>query len=293
MRLKFRNIYWLSIIVGILILASNFFFFFSFTEPIGPTNRFFYPLIIIAFTIGWAHFWLDYLKELKRQKTIEEKFVDFVRNMESAVKSGISIPQSVIQASRKDYGALTPYLRKLGHQVQAGIPIHKAFYTFAQDTKNPIIKRAITIVIEAEASGGRIEDVMESITTSLVSVEKLKSDRKSSTYSQIVQGYIVYFIFIAIMLVLQLKLFPQLGGLGGEGGLNLLGGASFVGNGVDAAGGMEALDRIFFALLLIQGAFAGIMIGKFSEGSIKQGIIHSLALVTIAALIVTTVKGGI
>lgn len=293
MRLKFRNIYWLSIIVGILILASNFFFFFSFTEPIGPTNRFFYPLIIIAFTIGWTHFWLDYLKELKRQKTIEEKFVDFVRNMESAVKSGISIPQSVIQASRKDYGALTPYLRKLGHQVQAGIPIHKAFYTFAQDTKNPIIKRAITIVIEAEASGGRIEDVMESITTSLVSVEKLKSDRKSSTYSQIVQGYIVYFIFIAIMLVLQLKLFPQLGGLGGEGGLNLLGGASFVGNGVDAAGGMEALDRIFFALLLIQGAFAGIMIGKFSEGSIKQGIIHSLALVTIAALIVTTVKGGI
>lgn len=295
MKLKFRKIYLLSIFAGILVVILNFSFFFSFTDPIGPTNRFFYPLLIIALSIGWAHFWIDYVKELKRQKLIEEKFVDFVRNMESAVKSGISIPQSVVQASRKDYGDLTPYLRKLGNQVQAGIPIHKAFFTFAQDTKNPVIKRAITIVIEAEASGGRIEDVMESITTSLVSVEKLKAERKSSTYSQIVQGYIVYFIFIGIMLILQLKLFPQLGGIGDAsgGGLNLLGGASLVGNGDVGAGGMEALDKIFFALLLIQGGFAGIMIGKFSEGSIKQGILHSLALVTIAALIVTTVKGGI
>lgn len=53
------------------------------------------------------------------------------------------------------------------------------------------------------------------------------------------------------------------------------------------------LDRLFFSLIMIQAFFAGVMVGKFSEGSIKQGLLHSLILMTISALIVTTVKGGI
>ena len=46
-------------------------------------------------------------------------------------------------------------------------------------------------------------------------------------------------------------------------------------------------------MILIQGFFSGLMIGKFSEGSIKYGVKHSLALVVVALLIITTVKGGI
>ena len=53
------------------------------------------------------------------------------------------------------------------------------------------------------------------------------------------------------------------------------------------------LDTVFFSLILVQGFFAGIMIGKFSEGTIKQGFLHSLILMTSAALIITTAKGGI
>jgi hypothetical protein len=44
---------------------------------------------------------------------------------------------------------------------------------------------------------------------------------------------------------------------------------------------------------MVQGFFGGLVIGKFSEGNIKNGLIHSLILMTLAALIITTVKGGI
>ena len=96
-------------------------------------------------------------------------------------------------------------------------------------------------------------------------------------------------IFIVIMLVLQLYLFPQIQEVGSLGGLT----------GLDVAEGVvgEAenvnLDSTFFSLILIQGFFAGIMIGKFSEGTVKQGVMHSLILMTSAALIITTAKGGI
>ena len=92
------------------------------------------------------------------------------------------------------------------------------------------------------------------------------------------------------MLVLQVKLFPQLTKISSGGGSlfsGITGGASSSGS-----AGFD-LDRIFFILVLIQGFFAGLMIGKFTENSLKKGIIHSVILVTVAALIVTTVKGGI
>ncbi len=288
--IKFRPIYIVSIIAAALLVALDFYLFFSFKDPIGPTVRWFYPMLILSLNLGWAHFWVDFIKELNRQKRIEVKFVDFARDIASSVKSGISIPSTIIQAANKNYSELNPYIKKLANQIKLGIPIHRALLTFANDTNNAMIKRAIAIVIEAEASGGDIENVLMAVTGSMENIKKLKEERKSSTYGQIVQGYIVFFVFIGIMLILQLKLFPQLmkasATAGSDNiGMSLLGGA--------ATGSSFNLDKIFFSLVMIQGFFAGIMIGKFSEGSIKQGLIHSLILCTLGALIITTIKGGI
>ncbi len=285
--IKFRPIHLIGIFISVFLIALDFYLFFSFKDPIGPTARWFYPMLILSLNIAWAHIWVDFLKEMKRQKRIEVKFVDFARDIESSVKSGISIPSTIIQAAKKDYSELNPYIRKLANQIQLGIPIHQALTTFAEDTNNAMIKRSIAIVIEAEASGGDIQDVLKAVTDSMESIKKLKEERKSATYGQIVQGYIVYFVFIGIMLILQLKLFPQLSNVGGAD-MSFIGGS--MGSG---SGNIGDLDTVFFMLILIQGFFAGIMIGKFSEGTIKQGLIHSLILCTLGALIITTAKGGI
>ena len=90
------------------------------------------------------------------------------------------------------------------------------------------------------------------------------------------------------MLILQLVLFPKLNTIsaGLESSINVVGLKAGAGEKVN-------LDLIFFMLILIQGFFDGLVIGKFSEGSIKNGLIHSLILITLSALIITTVKGGI
>ncbi len=104
--------------------------------------------------------------------------------------------------------------------------------------------------------------------------------------------YIVFFVFIGIMLLLQVKLFPMLGNISGSLSEGLS--ASGLGGGVFGQSGEDVnLDKLFFSLIMIQALFAGIMVGKFSEGTVKQGLLHSLILMTVSALIVTTVKGGI
>src|SRR3989344_1149219 len=240
MRLKFKNKYFIGIFIGAVILVLDFMLFFR--------TKWFISLIILALTIAWLQFWIDFFAELKRQKEIELKFLEFIRSLVGTVKSGIPVPAAILHVANEDYGALSPYIKKLSNQIEWGIPIHQALINFSNDTENSVIKRSISIVIEADKSGGEISDVLESVSTSVFNIKRLKEERKSSTHSQVVQGYIIYFIFISIMLTLQLWLTPMLTtSLGGDGA-NLggsLGSIGFMGGG--GTGETVNLDRGFFS----------------------------------------------
>ncbi len=284
MDLKLKNVYFIWIIFALILIGLDVYAYFNFNF----LKRWFWAFFVLAVNIGWAHFWYDFLKENKRQKEIELKFLEFIRNLVEAVKSGIPIPKGVLQVADKDYGALSPYIKKLAYQIEWGIPMHNALIVFAEDTGNSVIKRSVSIIIEADQSGGNIGDILQSVSSSVINIKKMKEERRSSIASQIVQGYLVFLMFIIIMLVLQITLFPKLEGISSGLGSS----ASVIGL-QTGEGEKTDLDFIFFMLLLIQGFFDGLIIGKFSEGSIKNGLIHSLILMTMSALIITTVKGGI
>jgi len=205
-----------------------------------------------------------------------------------SVKSGVPIPQSILNLRDRDFGALTNHVKKLAYQIEWGIPVKDGLNIFARDTDNKVIRRSVAIIIQAEESGGRMDDILGSVSDSVVSIERLKDERRSSTYSQIVQGYIVFFIFIGVMLMLEVKLMPMIQDMikGLTGGVS---GAGFFEAGEAAVGSELNFKRIFLSLIVIQGVFAGLLIGKFSEGKIKYGVKHSFALVVIALLIILTV----
>ncbi|MBT6045127.1 type II secretion system F family protein [Candidatus Woesearchaeota archaeon] len=280
-KIKFKTSYLLSIMAGIVLIALDVVLLLK--------TRLFFPVLIITLLLSSLHFWIDFFSELKRQKAIELMFLNFTRSLVESVKSGVSIPRSIQNVSKKNYGPLTPYIQKLAHQIEWGIPTRKALQTFSEDTENKVIKRSISLMVEAEQSGGDITDILSSVVGSVVSIKKMKEERKAMIHSQVVQGYIIYFVFIGIMLALDLWLFPQLGktsaasagSIGGLGGISLGGAGSF------------DLGPVFFTLIIVQGFFAGIMIGKFSEGTLKTGLLHSLIMMVSAALIITTLKGGI
>ncbi len=277
--MKFKASYMIGLMFTIIIAGLDVYFLLG--------TRWFLAGLVLAISIVLIQIGLDIYHENKRQKEIEIQFLEFIRNLTESVKSGISIPKSIIHVSKKDFTVLNPFIRKLSNQIESGIPTRRALQIFAQDTNNTVIRRSISIIVEAEQSGGDISDILIAVVDSVINVKRIKEERKASAYSQIVQGYIVFYVFIAIMLIMQLWLFPKLVGLssslqGGLGG-SLLGGQASSFN----------LENVFFSMIMIQGFFAGIMVGKFSEGSLKNGLIHSLILMITSALIMTTIKGTI
>ena len=304
MAIAFEKRHIIAIVFGIIFLAIDFMFFLN--------TAWFIPLIVIALSIGWSQFWIDFFVSARRQKELESMFPEFVRNLVGSVKSGMPISKAIIYVSKTDYGALTPFVVKLANQVEWAIPVHKALTNFANETKNGVIKRSIATVIEAEISGGNIEDVLETVTNSVIEIKKIKLARKAGIHSQLVQSYIIFMVFLGVMIVIQNLLIPYIAGMESkniegvsEGGMALtssaLGGAirpieidySSLGAFIGTLGAwLTSIRGVFLALALIQACFAGLVLGKLAEGDIKSGAKHSLILMTVAFFVITLAQGA-
>src|SRR3989338_82377 len=203
MVLKTRHI--IGLALGILILFLDFYYFIG--KPV------FMSIIVIGVTVIWLNFWIDFIVRKRDEREYEARFVEFVRNLVGAVKSGMPISKAIIHISDTDYGSLSPFVKKLAAKMEWSIPVHKAMMSFANETNNKVIKRAVATVIEAEQSGGNIEDVLEEITSSLIEIKKIKEKRTASIHSQVVQSYIIFFVFLGIMIIIQNILIPYLSGI--------------------------------------------------------------------------------
>ena len=288
MRRKLELRHYLALGAAAAIILLDFIFVFNFViGEFGSKAWYFNPILVLGIVLGGLPFLIDYINENKRQKELETKFLEFVRSLVESVRSGVSIPQAILQVSNANYGSLTPHVRKLAHQLEWGFPLPDAFNTFSKDTKNPVIKRSIEIVIQAEKSGGDLGSVLEAVTGSVYEIKKVKEEQKSNSYSQTIQGYIIFFVFIVIMIVLQVYLVPKLGEVGSELAGGIAGGVTSV---VSSGGSMD-LSLVFTLTIIIQGFFAGLMVGKFSEGDFKSGVKHSVIMVVAGYLIMSTSAG--
>jgi archaeal flagellar protein FlaJ len=270
--LKRANI--VGIVLSIIVVLISLFF-------IG--TKFFFLILGVGIVIGIVPFVTDILKESRREKEKEEMFLEFARNLVESVKTGTPISKSIINSKDKNYGVLTKNVIKLANQIQMGCPLSSALQTFSKDLNNRIVSRAITLIGQAEKAGGNIGEVLESVVEAVTTTDKLKKERKASISTLITQGYIIFFVFIGIVLVMQFKIVPIISGMSGMGSA-ISGGAVSTIAAIDPA----EISSAFLFLLLIQGFFTGLAVGMLSEGNLKSGIKHSCALM-LAAFTVSSI----
>lgn len=282
--MKLMKMHWVGIISGLLIAIASLLVYFL-------GNR---DLNLLLFLLGISvvvvalPFVMGVVLQSREEEQKAEMFLEFARNLAEGVSTGTPVSKSIINMKNRNYGALSPHVSKLANQIALGIPVGKSLDNFARDVDSPVVSRAIALIREAERAGGEIGYILESVAKSIAEVEKLKKERRAAIYNLVVQGYIVFFIFIGIMLVMEFKILPITADIGliGAGGPEILGAGSSAAA-TSASLNAEQLSRPFFYLLLIQGLFAGLTIGKLAEGSIKEGIKHSFILMVASYLIST------
>lgn len=265
--MELKSSHKVGIILGLIIMGSSFIFY---------GKAFFLFILGIGFLILVAPIVVSTVRETTIASEKEEMFLEFARNLVESVKTGTPVSKSILNVKNRPYGALSGHVKKLANQISIGIPLNQALTTFSKDVGNKTIARALTLIGQAERAGGDIGMILESVANAVNTSDVLKKERQAKISTLVVQGYIIFIVFIVIILVLQFKIIPMISGMSGIGGA--LGG----GGGQEIS--PEEISNAFMYLLLIQGLFSGLTIGKLSQNSIKSGIKHSFALIVMAFL---------
>ena len=233
---------------------------------------------------GMLPFILQIMRESRNSAEKEQMFLEFARNLVESVKTGTPISKSIVNMKGKPYGVLSPHVNKLANQIYMGIPLSLALQVFSKDVNNKTISRAITLIGQAEKSGGEIGEILESVAEAVNTSDKLKKERLAVISTLVVQGYIIFLVFMVIVLVMQFKIIPLLSGIQNVGAIGSEIGIS-PGNVNQFNDISTEISNAFLYLILIQGLFSGLTIGKLAEGSIKSGVKHSFALMLISFVI--------
>jgi len=271
--IEIKKAHWIGILASLLIIILSLFF---------TGTRFFFFIIGMGFLIGASPFVFSLIRETRIEAEKEEMFLEFSRNLVESVKTGTPINKSIINVRNKPYGVLSENIKKLSNQVSMGIPLNTALKVFSRDVKNKTISRALTLIGQAERGGGEIGGILESVTEAVSTGDKLKKERKAAISTLVIQGYIIFFVFIVIILVMQFQILPLITNIVPAGDALSVGGFGG-GSPIDP----REISNSFLYLLLIQGFFSGLTIGKLSEGNIKTGVRHSFTLVLMSFLIAT------
>ncbi len=272
--MEIKKIHWTGIALSMIIIISSLFFI---------NTKFFFFLMGIGILIIVSPFVFSMIYQTKAAAEKEEMFLEFARNLVESVKTGTPISKSIINVKNKPYGVLSENIKKLANQISIGIPLNFALQTFSKDINNKTISRALTLIGQAERAGGDIGGILESVAGAVSMSDKLKKERKATISTLVVQGYIIFFVFMIIILVMQFKIIPMISGITDIGSIGMTGISGMGGEGIDAG----EVSSSFLYLLLIQGLFSGLTIGKLSEGTIKPGIKHSFALMLSSFLVST------
>ena len=257
----------------IYIIAISIFFSIIFQTVkyifLDSNNKIIYTLFdIFSIFVLIFPFSVNIYRNQKKINEINRIFPIFLKDVVEGIRGGMSLPLAIDCTSRNNYGVLTPNIKKLASKISWGIPFEDAFLDFSKSTKNKVIRRSIATIIEVYRSGGKIAHVLDSVGRSAFEIDALKKERDTTVFSQLIRGYVIYFIFIFLMVGMLRFLIPIL-----TSPISL----SIIPQNVTPLNN-SIYNKIFFHIAIIEGAFTGLSIGKLTGGSLNNGIYHSIIL---------------
>lgn len=244
----------ITIPIGLIVIYINFMFFSRVTMVFAILN-------LVAATIILGIPLIYRYSQYTKVKKLEYVFPRFMRDVTKNINTGMTLPQAIKAACSNDYDILTKYVKAMDAKISWGIPFEKVLRDFSEKSGSESLKRTVQTIIEAHRSGGTVNTVLDAVADSLQEIEKIKKERSASVYSQMVNGYIIYLVFLGVMIGLSTFLLPAFQW--------------------EQAGGVDMRAiflELFRNLIIIQGIFAGLAVGKMAEGTFIAGIKHSLIL---------------
>ncbi|HUR69063.1 MAG TPA: type II secretion system F family protein [Candidatus Thermoplasmatota archaeon] len=274
--------------LAVLLFAMGLLVQFGAVKQIGPlaadrhvaTDLFVFGLLIGLGPYGWFT-----AREARRTEAIDQKFPEFLRDLAESQRSGMTLTEAVLTASKGQYGVLTSEIRKMAAQIEWGVSFSDALERFAKRVDTPLIERTVSLIIQASSAGGNVVDVLTAAADDAREIQQIVKERKQqmSIYTMII--YIAFAVFIGVIAVLNAQFIPEVAKAVSKADGVSIGGLNF------KKFDEDDFKILFFHAAIIQGLGGGIVGGVMAGGKPIHGLRHSFILVVIAWVLFRLIIG--
>lgn len=206
---------------------------------------------------------------------IDANLPNLLRDIADAQRTGLSLPRAVTESSKRNYGPLTPELQKMAAKISWGIPFDQAMRSFTDTADTELNNRAAILILEAQRSGGVIEDIFDSAQKHVEDILALRKERLGQMKPYIWIIYAAFFIFLLVIVVLFNTFFYPMSEMYTEFQSN-----QFTNLGLNPQV-LESYKILFLHMTIVEGLFSGLVAGKMGEGKAKSGLKHSSVMILI------------
>lgn len=207
-------------------------------------------------------------------RQIERAIPRFLRDVAEAVRSGVTLPRAVEDASQRSYGPLSKELEHVIAMFVLGASWEEAVMSLAKRVNRPAVKRTATILVEANQTGGRMSEVMDASVQLFSSLDEFKEEQLNNIRPYLLTIYMAAAIFLIITYVV---LHQFLAPLALSTQSTAIVGASSMSNVLD----INYYASILFWASVVESFFGGLIAGKIGERSYLVGLQHSVILIVI------------
>jgi len=205
---------------------------------------------------------LDYIDH-RWKRLIDKHLPDLFRSIVQAQKTGMTLPQALEEASKRDYGPLTKELKRMVAQMSWGVPFDEALQSFGKRVDTALVGRTIPLILEAQRSGGHVEKVFDPLEKFVQATLAFDAERKTQTRPYLAIIYVAFFVFLFTIIMLFKSFFVDM--------------SDFSTTQFELMSPNEARS-VFFHMSAIQAFFGGLVAGKMGEGTVGGGLKHSVIL---------------
>ena len=222
--------------------------------------------IVFAIFLGTGTYGVYEFIRLRRVRKIDERFPDFVRDLAEARRAGMTFTKAIMYASRGNYGGLTAEIKKISQQISWGSSVEDALSSFAKRVHTKLIRRTVSLIIEASRSGGNVADVLDAASRDAREIRLLESERRGTMMSYVAVIYVGMGVFLMIIYILCNSFIPAMTGQGSQGLATAMGSSAKITK--------ATIIPVFFYATFFQSMGMGVVTGVFEEGNVISGIKH-------------------
>jgi flagellar protein FlaJ len=262
-----------------LVVLTSIIYMFGYFGYIDLTVYLMLDILFLGILLLIVPIGLYYYREGVKKRKIQERLPEFLVEIGDSLSTGMTIFDAIKVAEKGHYGELTPEIKQMKAQLSWNISTKDILNDFATRMKSALIQRIVITLNKGLIMGGNTLKIFKATAREVDQINQLEKQRKTnmSLYSIVI--ILCFFVFLAIILILNKTIFTSFLDLQQEQIVQL--GGFFTGKMVDPT----LLKYSLFSFVYVQSIGAGILSGFMMDDNLSSGVRYSCVLAIISIIV--------